>query len=362
MLATALVAGCDYPFQPFRENTETFFSIFGQLDLNADTQWIRVMPVRQDLFLEPRPIDAVVTLEHLVSGRMVTLGDSLFTFRDEALGGVGYAYNFWTTERLEPGAGYRLKAVRSDGATTTALVTMPRPMELSFRVGAVPFGSLLVHADHVAFVDVIHHFVGGGDWAVAQRKGAFVDPTTYGIGTDLFITNIEGTPPAFTAAKEIRVTTAPSDWPYRSSTKELAAALLDTIPSNVTGGFGFVGGVETRTIPYHTCESVAPRSDPSRNCVTSYDARSASIAGRVIRRPCGAPSVGAIRLAEKFSDGGADVRSWFTDESGAYRFEGIEPGADLVLELRPGVPALHLPRLAPGQRYRVEDLTGLAGC
>jgi hypothetical protein len=35
MLAVVGAGGCDYPFQPFRDNTQAFYSIFGDLDLNA---------------------------------------------------------------------------------------------------------------------------------------------------------------------------------------------------------------------------------------------------------------------------------------------------------------------------------------
>jgi hypothetical protein len=65
---------------------------------------------------------------------------------------------------------------------------------------------------------------------------------------------------------------------------------------------------------------------------------------------------------ERFADGGAVVLSWRTGWDGEYRFEGLEPGADLVLEVGAEAPAVHLPRLGPGQRYVVPDLTVPDGC
>jgi hypothetical protein len=91
LAGSALVAGCDHPFEPFQENTLGPFSVFGYLDLNADVQWVRVMPIRQTLLAEPGPIDAVVTLEHLGTGRVVTLRDSLFAYTDHGMGAVAYA-------------------------------------------------------------------------------------------------------------------------------------------------------------------------------------------------------------------------------------------------------------------------------
>lgn len=46
---------------------------------------------------------------------------------------------------------------------------------------------------------------------------------------------------------------------------------------------------------------------------------------------------------------------------GEYRFDGIEPNAELVLELGPETPALQLPPLAEGERYTVEDISVPAG-
>ena len=89
VVVTALAAGCEEPFEPFQESPDGAFSMFGYLNVKADTQWVRVMPVRQNLFLQPEPIDAVVTLEHLGTGRVVTLRDSLFSFPDPVLGVTG---------------------------------------------------------------------------------------------------------------------------------------------------------------------------------------------------------------------------------------------------------------------------------
>ena len=128
LLSCFLCAGCDRPFQPYLENSNIPFSLLGYLDLEADTQWVRVMPVRQNLILGPDSIDAVVTLAKVGSGHPVTMRDSLFDYIDPRLGATVYAHNFWTTERLDPGAEYEIRAVRSDGAATTAHLTMPRPV------------------------------------------------------------------------------------------------------------------------------------------------------------------------------------------------------------------------------------------
>jgi hypothetical protein len=78
----------------------------------------------------------------------------------------------------------------------------------------------------------------------------------------------------------------------------------------------------------------------------------------VSRTPCGEPhALAEIRLVESFPDGGSISLRWKTDWNGRYRFEGLEPGTDLMLILGPGTSPVHLPSLAPGQRYIVQDLT-----
>ena len=49
------------------------------------------------------------------------------------------------------------------------------------------------------------------------------------------------------------------------------------------------------------------------------------------------------------------VRRWRTGWQGEYRFEGIEPGAELSIQAG-SAPPVALPRLAPGQRLAVQDL------
>jgi hypothetical protein len=108
LLATVvLLAGCDQTFEPLQE-TDRVFSIYGYLEATADTQWIRVMPIRASIFSGPDPIDAVVTRENLANGRTLQLRDSLFSFRPfDPAGEDLHAFNFSTTERIEPGGSYR---------------------------------------------------------------------------------------------------------------------------------------------------------------------------------------------------------------------------------------------------------------
>lgn len=122
-------SACDQTFEPLIEH-DRYFSIFGVLNPAADTQWIRVTPIRDLLTTStlPGPIEAVVTLEDLSTGQIVTLSDSLFAYGVTNLDHSQhrYAYNFWTTHPIRPGATYRLTVTRSDGTKSSATVPMAK--------------------------------------------------------------------------------------------------------------------------------------------------------------------------------------------------------------------------------------------
>jgi len=47
-------------------------SVFGALDASADTQWIRVTPLRHTVLASPDPLGSTVTLERAGTGKTVT--------------------------------------------------------------------------------------------------------------------------------------------------------------------------------------------------------------------------------------------------------------------------------------------------
>lgn len=377
LLASALALGCDDTVQPFLEDENAIFSMYGYLDLRADTQWVRVMPVRQTLLLGPDPIDAVVTLEHLGSGRVVTLHDSLVTFVDPRLGGAAYAHNFWTTERLEPEASYRLRAARSDGASTTALIVMPPELEILFRANGtgrrhgVGLARLEVRGERLLFVETLYAMgreVGDPPDTVPAGPIVITDHTTYATdvpGTHGLTVNTDTLvrPGLLDALRQdIRVVTGPADWPFDSELPDLTITLPHTAPSNVENGLGFVGGVASWTIAYDSCDVLEPRAGGIESCTARFNGQSASVAGKVIREPCGDPHfLTPVRLTERFADGGVVVRTWKTGWQGEYVFEGLEAGSEFLVEVG-GEAAVPVPPLAPGERYAVADISVPVGC
>jgi len=120
LIAFLLVIGCDQTFEPLQENDKYHFSIFGYLDVSADTQWVRVSPARQQLNLPPEVPEMRVTLEHLESGETVVMNDSLFS----RTSGFNYI-NFYTNMDIEPGETYKVKAERPDGRSSNVTISTP---------------------------------------------------------------------------------------------------------------------------------------------------------------------------------------------------------------------------------------------
>lgn len=90
--------GCETEFDPLQERDRYPFSMYGFLDLHADTQWVRVMPVLDSLVTHnPEPIDAHVTLTREMTGETTVLDDSLFFY-----GSFAYAWNYRTAEPPAP--------------------------------------------------------------------------------------------------------------------------------------------------------------------------------------------------------------------------------------------------------------------
>jgi hypothetical protein len=383
VLAATLATACDVPFEPFQENTLGPFSVFGYLDLRADTQWIRVAPIRQNLLPDSAPIDAVVTLEHLGSGRVVTLRDSLFTFADLQLNTLGYAHNFWTTEPLEPEAMYRLRVVRSDGAATTALVEIPPDLEFSLRfLDVILFGGgsagywaprqLFVQAQHLLYTDLIYTVadpsVGRGGAPIGVRQHPVTSDSgmwAYALpGVGPFDPRLDVPPYTDMLRREARIAVAGSDWPYEPGLSVTDVAIPGITRTTVENGVGSVVGVATWAVPLPICYPLEARPDGTPHCTPLFGAGSTSIAGRVERAPCSNPmQLTTVRLTERYADGGAVVWEWQTDWDGAYHFEGLEPGSDLLLEFSdPSAGALHIPSLSPGERYIAPDVTVAIGC
>ena len=125
-LAVALLSGCEANLDPI-DRDAGLYGIYGALDLNKQTNYIRVKDLNAELTGEATDtIDATVTLENLETGLVDTLPSTRLEFEDI------YLHNFIVNGTISPDTPYRVTAERSDGARTTIETLTPtRPVPVA---------------------------------------------------------------------------------------------------------------------------------------------------------------------------------------------------------------------------------------
>lgn len=268
------LSGCDESFQPLQENDTAPFSIYGYLDASADTQWVRVTPVRDELNMPPVKPEMDVTLEHLQSDSTTVMNDSLF------LSDAGFNFlNVWTTMDIKPGHSYRLKAERPDGLTSRATVTLPEefPTPVLFDYGDGCRALMRIEgverlADvqskwHVRILFLVdgeviferegHYTIPHRDRATRVAAGAytvFIDTRSERdeIMNQLFV-------PSGTAAqiqvlqRQLFVASGGPEWIEDIASLDDVVYALPEGLSNVENGIGYMVGIVSKTIPYESC-------------------------------------------------------------------------------------------------------------
>lgn len=249
-----LLSGCDSSFEPHQENDHFYFSMFGYLDASADTQWVRVMPVRDSLLYQPDKIDATVTLEELETGNTVTFYDSLFRLANNR-----YVHNFWTTDSLEPSQTYRLKAERSDGAASHATITLPAdfPTPIAYiwePDDLTPDRVEIKGVEKLVDAQIIHQSQSQYSTRSFIKDTVVVSDGSYQVLIQPWI-NYESIGTIDMISKEnltIFVAAATNAFPDFAIFDEITIAFPGGV-SNVENGIGYVGGIVSKTIPYRSC-------------------------------------------------------------------------------------------------------------
>lgn len=352
-----LCCGCDQTFEP-TEPGERYFSLFGYLDVSADTQWIRVMPVRDVAPTSSQPINAVVTLENLETGQILTLNDSLFAYQvsNLDLSQRRYAHNFWTAETIEPEAVYRAVATRPAGRSSSAIIRIPPEIDDEVIVEInllVPSRATISFSgvEHLPMVLVLP--APPGCRAYQSLAGATV--TADGLHR-VPVMRASGPDPLSCGdlnRKEIKIISSGSSWLFDPGFSEEIASLPD-VTSNVKHGVGFIGGIVTKTVPFEYCTTVAT---PSRDdvCVLTYSSRSASLKGTVWDQVCGEQPLRNVSVS--LSERGRDlIRSTSTDARGYFRIEALEPAVeyDLTFRMDDGVHFETPISFGTGERARLD--------
>ena len=346
VLAPLVVGACDDSFSPIAQG-EVHLSVFGYLDASADTQWVRVMPIRPVVLTSPDSFGAEVTLEPLGTGPITRLRDSVFHFSNYVNPDVGsqgaYLHNFWTTERIEPGAAYRFSVRWNGEEPAEALVEIPEDygIEVWLRQSHFETDYLRVAGvRHVPFVTANAHF--------RDRCGSSVDSIRFdkrSADGEAVLVPIrkepvvprEGCGSPGVEARDLWVVGSESEWPSGQEYSTHALALPERV-SNITNAVGFLGGVLTQVIPYENCQFQGGGGPVPDHCKLRYGPQSATLRGTVTEVRCGDGPVDSVtvelRELDREPPASRQVRSTLTNRSGIFQIGALEAGVRYALMAR----------------------------
>jgi hypothetical protein len=338
-LCAVVVTACDESFDPI-EPSELAFSVFGYLDASAETQWIRVMPIRPLTVTSEDPLAATVTLEHLGTGRIIELRDSLFSFSsplDTALHfDTAYLHNFWTPEDIEPGASYRFSARMEGKEPAEAVVEIPADYDVEVAFNQFPTvwppdSVRIIGVKHVPFLSVIGHFYdqcgSGVVQTVYRRNVADAEPHVLAIGKAV-VDPRRGCGRPTVEDWEVWMAASEAEWPVAGeySPSGLGESGRTT---NVTNAVGFLGGVLTKVIPYEDCRLQSDQTTVPNLCSLRYNQETATVIGSVRGTGTGCPNGLLARVKLQLTELDRDpvrVRTAFSNRAGEFLIGALEPG------------------------------------
>ena len=377
VLGLLALPACDDTFVPIERDT-VFYSIHGYLDASADTQWIRVMPVRDLEMTDSSPLDAVVFLDEVESGKRVEMADSIFHFpaANPDVGGEGiYVHNFWTTEPILPGATYRLSATVNGGPTAEATISIPERLEITVQTDdrtsrsgprrGIPRRMFVEGSPLIAFVGTISWVRDecGEGWAYRPFRRRQEASERH----EILMQHIYDRPfrpgcgSANVVSEEIVVFGADDPWPWSQTPWMSAGAdaperpAVPDIASNVTYALGFIGGTMSRRVPYEECLYLGPGAP--HTCDLQYDDASAGLSGRVIEQSCqGGPVSGATVVLEELGEAEFRRRRNTESRGGEYQIMALEGNRRYALEYTAPSFRLHTDtiELAVGERLELD--------
>lgn len=258
------INSCENSFEPMQENDRYAFSMYGALDLHADTQWVRVMPVGSTLIPRNREDgDVKVTLTRESTGETFAMKDSVFVFGNDAR-----VTNYWTDRKLVARERYTLHARSPSAGHSSVSVTMPSKLSLPLVKLSVRSGKVTVtgmSADPVVMADSKFWLrkktaVGLGaeiELTVSHMEDIYVAPNgEYRISLnipELIEDELNvGTDDYVLYRKELNIASAGKDWPDLSGLTE-QEIMLPGVVSNVQHGTGYVVGIALRNVPLKNC-------------------------------------------------------------------------------------------------------------
>lgn len=114
------ILGCDQGnFSPFAPN-QNHFSMFGYLEADADTQFVRILKMNEIPIYTENLYNISAYLEDVKTGQKSILNEKI---AKDSEGKTSHI--FWTTDKLYKGATYRVVADAGNNQKSTATVEMP---------------------------------------------------------------------------------------------------------------------------------------------------------------------------------------------------------------------------------------------
>lgn len=121
VVAAVILTGCDNTIDPYTSSAGEQYAVYGYLDSEADTQFVRVVPVIDATgFDYQESLGVQVELLDLRSGELIRLQDS-----SVALGIDRRAYIYYTAQKPSAGSEYRLDVFSPQRDTTSVFTKMP---------------------------------------------------------------------------------------------------------------------------------------------------------------------------------------------------------------------------------------------
>ncbi|PEN14832.1 hypothetical protein CRI94_00610 [Longibacter salinarum] len=254
---------CDTTVDAFVDRPGYKYSMYGILDVNRDTQWIRVENLQDGVGIgAPDTLDVTVRLTDETAGTSTVLRDSIF--RDVSALNAQY-HNFWTTAPIHAEHTYRLDVERDGRVETTATTTTPDSVFTYDTRGGRGSEFYLIVTSETPLAGAKAIFTGipnnkpgcGGLTPIEVRIDLY--SSTEAVSGDTY--RIERIVPSAKVLQgydcydfgfenfKIRTADGGPDWPGFEEYHQLPleATIQPDSFSNVDGGHGYVAGVYRRT-------------------------------------------------------------------------------------------------------------------
>jgi hypothetical protein len=258
---------CDDSFTPVTDEFLDNYSIFGYLDAEADTQWVRIMPIRETIDRSVSELPESVTLTTSL-GQIFRLNakEKVFNLQGENTS----VWNYWTNEQINADETYLLQAIHPNGEITQSTAYIPEDFTTPLLEGNLLSFPMLDTLADVRLSWVIRDNINDEFfrisfsernnvyWSVAKQEyRGFINPNKsylkiaelMGI-SDPYLVTLNGDIEIIET--ELSIVQAGEGWVdfFELTRDEIA---IQTIQANVNNGVGLFIGTVIKRIPFPVC-------------------------------------------------------------------------------------------------------------